>query len=157
MLMKRVIPCLDVHEGRVVKGVNFVNLRDAGDPVEMAAIYDKAGADEVGFLDITATHEERPCMLGSRRGPPRSASSPTPSVAGCVGRRHPRDAQGRRRQDLAELGGGTQPRADRAYRADLRRPVHRHRDRRADGFPAPVLLAGRSSSTADASTPRWTL
>lgn len=63
MLMKRVIPCLDVHEGRVVKGVNFVNLRDAGDPVEMAAIYDKAGADEVVFLDITATHEERPLML----------------------------------------------------------------------------------------------
>ncbi len=61
--MKRVIPCLDVHEGRVVKGVNFVNLRDAGDPVEMAAIYDKAGADEVVFLDITATHEERPSML----------------------------------------------------------------------------------------------
>ncbi|MDR3686885.1 MAG: imidazole glycerol phosphate synthase subunit HisF [Coriobacteriia bacterium] len=63
MLMKRVIPCLDVHEGRVVKGVNFVNLRDAGDPVEMAAIYDKAGADEVVFLDITATHEDRPSML----------------------------------------------------------------------------------------------
>ncbi len=63
MLMKRVIPCLDVHEGRVVKGVNFVNLRDAGDPVEMAAVYDQAGADEVVFLDITATHEERPLML----------------------------------------------------------------------------------------------
>jgi cyclase len=63
MLMKRVIPCLDVHEGRVVKGVNFVNLRDAGDPVEMAAVYDKAGADEVVFLDITATHEKRPSML----------------------------------------------------------------------------------------------
>ena len=63
MLMKRVIPCLDVHEGRVVKGVNFVNLRDAGDPVEMAAIYDKAGADEVVFLDITASHEDRPAML----------------------------------------------------------------------------------------------
>lgn len=63
MLMKRVIPCLDVHEGRVVKGINFVNLRDAGDPVEMAAIYDKEGADEVVFLDITASHEERPTML----------------------------------------------------------------------------------------------
>ena len=63
MLMKRVIPCLDVHEGRVVKGVNFVNLRDAGDPVEMAAIYDHEGADELVFLDITATHEDRPYML----------------------------------------------------------------------------------------------
>ncbi len=63
MLMKRVIPCLDVHEGRVVKGVNFVNLRDAGDPVELAAVYDREGADELVFLDITATHEERPYML----------------------------------------------------------------------------------------------
>jgi cyclase len=63
MLTKRVIPCLDVHEGRVVKGVNFVNLRDAGDPVELAAVYDAEGADELVFLDITATHEERPYML----------------------------------------------------------------------------------------------
>ena len=63
MLTKRVIPCLDVHEGRVVKGVNFVNLRDAGDPVELAATYDKEGADELVFLDITATHEERPYMV----------------------------------------------------------------------------------------------
>jgi cyclase len=63
MLMKRVIPCLDVHEGRVVKGVNFVQLRDAGDPVELAAAYDKAMADELVFLDITASHEERPTML----------------------------------------------------------------------------------------------
>ena len=63
MLTKRVIPCLDVHEGRVVKGVNFVNLVDAGDPVELAAAYDREGADELVFLDITATHEERPSML----------------------------------------------------------------------------------------------
>jgi len=61
--MKRVIPCLDVHEGRVVKGVNFVNLRDAGDPVELAAVYDREGADELVFLDITATHEDRPYMI----------------------------------------------------------------------------------------------
>jgi cyclase len=59
MLTKRVIPCLDVKDGRVVKGVNFVNLRDAGDPVELASAYDAAGADEVVFLDITATHEGR--------------------------------------------------------------------------------------------------
>jgi cyclase len=63
VLTKRVIPCLDVHEGRVVKGVNFVNLRDAGDPVDLAAFYDREGADELVFLDITATHEERPSML----------------------------------------------------------------------------------------------
>jgi len=59
MLNARVIPCLDVHDGRVVKGVNFVNLVDAGDPVEQAKIYDAAGADELCFLDITASHEGR--------------------------------------------------------------------------------------------------
>ncbi|MCG8502799.1 MAG: imidazole glycerol phosphate synthase subunit HisF [Firmicutes bacterium] len=63
MLAKRIIPCLDVHAGRVVKGVNFVNLRDAGDPVEVAAIYDKAGADELVFLDITASSDARSIML----------------------------------------------------------------------------------------------
>lgn len=59
MLKLRVIPCLDVKQGRVVKGVNFVSLRDAGDPVEQAVLYDAAGADELCFLDITATHEDR--------------------------------------------------------------------------------------------------
>lgn len=59
MFTKRIIPCLDVNNGRVVKGVNFVNLRDAGDPVEIAAAYDKAGADELVFLDITATSDGR--------------------------------------------------------------------------------------------------
>lgn len=59
MFTKRIIPCLDVHNGRVVKGVNFVNLRDAGDPVEIAAAYDKAGADELVFLDITASSDAR--------------------------------------------------------------------------------------------------
>lgn len=63
MLTKRVIPCLDVMDGRVVKGVNFVGLRDAGDPVELAAAYDVAGADEVIFLDITATHEKRRTVI----------------------------------------------------------------------------------------------
>ncbi|HXG80085.1 MAG TPA: imidazole glycerol phosphate synthase subunit HisF [Methyloceanibacter sp.] len=63
MLKIRVIPCLDVKEGRVVKGVNFVDLRDAGDPVEAAAAYDEAGADELCFLDITASHEKRGTIL----------------------------------------------------------------------------------------------
>ena len=63
MLAKRVIPCLDVKEGRVVKGVNFVNLRDAGDPVELAARYDAMGADELVFLDITASHERRDVIV----------------------------------------------------------------------------------------------
>jgi cyclase len=59
MHCKRIIPCLDVDKGRVVKGINFVSLRDAGDPVELAAVYDREGADELVFLDITASHEER--------------------------------------------------------------------------------------------------
>jgi len=60
---KRIIPCLDVNDGRVVKGINFVNLRDAGDPVEVAAAYDKAGADEVVFLDITASSDHRATVV----------------------------------------------------------------------------------------------
>jgi cyclase len=63
VLKLRVIPCLDVKDGRVVKGVNFVALRDAGDPVEQAAVYDAAGADELTFLDITASHENRDTIL----------------------------------------------------------------------------------------------
>src|SRR3982750_3222338 len=63
MLAKRVIPCLDVDRGRVVKGTNFVNLRDAGDPVEVASRYEKEGADELVFLDIAASHEGRDIML----------------------------------------------------------------------------------------------
>ena len=63
MLAKRVIPCLDVDRGRVVKGTNFLNLRDAGDPVEVAARYEEEGADELVFLDITASHEGRDIML----------------------------------------------------------------------------------------------
>lgn len=63
MLTRRIIPCLDVSEGRVVKGVRFINLKDAGDPVELAAAYDKEGADELVFLDITASHEKRKTMI----------------------------------------------------------------------------------------------
>ena len=63
MLAKRILPCLDVKAGRVVKGVNFVDLRDAGDPVELAQVYNDAGADELVFLDITATHEDRDILI----------------------------------------------------------------------------------------------
>jgi cyclase len=63
MLARRIIPCLDVNAGRVVKGVKFVELKDAGDPVEMAAFYDREGADELTFLDITASHEKRNIMI----------------------------------------------------------------------------------------------
>ena len=63
MLTKRIIPCLDVKDGRVVKGVSFMNLRDAGDPVEVATVYDREGADELCFLDITASHENRKTII----------------------------------------------------------------------------------------------
>ena len=68
MLLRRVIPCLDVDKGRVVKGVEFVDLRDAGDPVELAARYEDEGADELVFLDITASHEKRETV--ARAGAP---------------------------------------------------------------------------------------
>jgi len=63
MISKRIIPCLDVNKGRVVKGVSFINLRDAGDPVELASFYDREGADEIVFLDITASHERRKTVV----------------------------------------------------------------------------------------------
>ena len=63
MLLKRVIPCLDVDKGRVVKGTNFVDIRDAGDPVELAARYEREGGDELVFLDITASHEKRDTIV----------------------------------------------------------------------------------------------
>ena len=101
MLAKRVIPCMDVKDGRVVKGVNFVNLRDAGDPIELAQRYDEQRADEVIFLDITATSDKRettvdlasraqraaaPAVLRGRRLPQR--------------RRHPPHDRRRRRQGV---------------------------------------------------------
>jgi len=76
MLAKRIIPCLDVKDGRVVKGVNFVNLRDAGDPVELAALYDREGADELVFLDISATNEGRETMADVVRRTAEAISIP---------------------------------------------------------------------------------
>ena len=76
MLAKRIIPCLDVNAGRVVKGVNFINLRDAGDPVAVAAGYEQAGADELIFLDITASHEQREIMIDVVRRTAEQVSMP---------------------------------------------------------------------------------
>ncbi len=76
MLAKRIIPCLDVKDGRVVKGVSFVNLRDAGDPVEQARVYDAEGADELVFLDITASHERRDIVLDMVRAVAESVFIP---------------------------------------------------------------------------------
>src|ERR1051325_5503761 len=84
MLAKRIIPCLDVKDGRVVKGVRFVKLRDAGDPVEAARRYDRAGADELVFLDITASHEKRKTMLDVVRRTAESVYMPL-TVGGGIG------------------------------------------------------------------------
>ena len=108
MALKRVIPCLDVDEGRVVKGTKFVGLRDAGDPVELAARYDAEGADELVFLDITASHERRdtivqlarrtadnvfiPFVIGvasARWRTPRPFSTPAPTRSRSTRRRWP--------------------------------------------------------------------
>ena len=85
LLAKRVIPCLDVHGGRVVKGVQFVDLIDAGDPVELAAFYDREGADEVVFLDITASHEGRDTMLEVARATAESVFIPLTVGGGARG------------------------------------------------------------------------
>jgi cyclase len=84
MLKKRIIPCLDVKNGRVVKGINFVNLKDAGDPVEQAKIYDKGGADEICFLDITASSENRKILLDKVSETAKSCFVPL-TVGGGVG------------------------------------------------------------------------
>ena len=76
MLAKRIIPCLDIKDGRTVKGINFENLRDAGDPVELGALYSEQGADELVFLDITATHEKRKTMAELARNIARHLSIP---------------------------------------------------------------------------------
>lgn len=84
MLAKRIIPCLDVHNGRVVKGINFENLRDAGDPVELAAHYDREGADELVFLDISASYEGRKTMVEVVRNTAREVFIPF-AVGGGIG------------------------------------------------------------------------
>ncbi len=107
MLAKRIIPCLDVDHGRVVKGTNFKNLKDAGDPVAVAARYDEEGADELVFLDITASHEGRAILLdvvsSNRRGMLHAADSRRRhSESG----RHPDAVERGGRQGLDQLGGG---------------------------------------------------
>ena len=90
MITKRIIPCLDVKDGRVVKGVNFVGLRDAGDPVELAKFYSQEGADEIVFLDITATSDNRDTIADVVRRTGRVArAGAVPQCAGHGRRRHP--------------------------------------------------------------------
>ena len=131
MLKVRVIPCLDVKDGRVVKGVNFVDLRDAGDPVEAAAAYDAAGADELCFLDITASHEDRGTILDVVRAHRRGCFMPLTVGGGVRTRRgRARAAQRRRRQGVDQHRGGDGPRLRARGGGEIRRPVHRGRDRR---------------------------
>ena len=137
MLAKRIIPCLDVKDGRVVKGVNFLELRDAGDPVEQAQVYDREGADELVFLDITASHERRDIVIDMVRRVADSVFIPF-TVGGGI--RTVDDmrgaAAGRRRQGLDQLAGRAHARADHRRGDALRQPVHRRGDRRqADGRP----------------------
>jgi cyclase len=84
MRQKRIIPCLDIYKGRVVKGVNFVDLKDAGDPVEIAKKYNEAGADEIVFLDISATHEKRSTMLDTIGKAAKQVSIPL-TIGGGIG------------------------------------------------------------------------
>ena len=128
MLKIRVIPCLDVKEGRVVKGVNFVDLRDAGDPVEAAAAYDEAGADELCFLDITASHEKRGTILDVVARTAERCFMPLTVGGGVRGvRRRSRSARGRRRQGVDQYRGGEgpEPGADRV--GEIWRAMHRRR------------------------------
>ncbi len=96
MLKTRIIPCLDVKDGRVVKGVQFVDLIDAGDPVEAAKAYDAAGADELCFLDISASHEGRGTLLDVVTRTAEACFMPLTVAAACARSRYPQSAACRR-------------------------------------------------------------
>ena len=156
MLKTRIIPCLDVADGRVVKGVNFVDLRDAGDPVEAARAYDAAGADELCFLDIHATHENRGTMFDVVTRTAEQCFMPL-TVGGGV-----RTADDVRALLLAgadkvsfNSAAVAEPRRGGRGGGPLRQPVHR----RAPSTPRrSSRAAGRSSPTAAAARPastRW--
>ena len=133
MLKVRIIPCLDVKDGRVVKGVNFEGLRDAGDPVEQAILYDKAGADELCFLDITASHENRGTLLDVVRRTAEVCFMPL-TVGGGV----------RTLEDIRALllagadkvsintAAVARPGIRQGSGGEIRQPVHRRRHRRQE-------------------------
>ena len=131
MLAKRIIPCLDVKDGRVVKGVNFLELRDAGDPVEQAQVYDREGADELVFLDITASHERRDIVIDMVRRVADTVFIPFTVGGGIRSVDDMRGAAaGRRGQGLDQLAGRAHARADHRGRDALREPVRGGGDRR---------------------------
>ena len=145
MLAKRIIPCLDVKDGRVVKGVNFVGLRDAGDPVECAKRYDDEGADEITFLDITASHEKRAIILDVVARTAEACSRRSPWGRRSVDRPHPTLATRGRRQGVDQHRRGARARA-RAARADaLGQPGDRRGHRRppaARNRPTSAVVGG---------------
>ena len=131
MLTKRIIPCLDVDQGRVVKGTSFVDLRDAGDPAELAAFYDAESADELVFLDITASHEGRDTMLDVVRRVSSQVFIPL-TVGGGI--RTIEDARrmleaGADKVSVNSVGGGRSGVGAGGF-AEVREPVHRARHRR---------------------------
>ena len=163
MLKMRVIPCLDVKDGRVVKGVNFVDLTDAGDPVEQARLYDREGADELCFLDITASHEGRDTLL--RRGPPHRRAmlhAADRRRRGAHGRGHPHAAAGRRRQGVDQHRRGGAARNSCARRREkfgsqciVAAIDAKARRRRANGRCSPMAAAGRPASTRSNGPAGW--
>ena len=134
MLTKRIIPCLDVKAGRVVKGVSFVNLRDAGDPVEIAKAYDEQGADELTFLDITASHEERGIILDIVRRTAEQVFMPLTVGGGIKVLDDIRNLLlAGLRQGLDQHDRGPRPGVHQGRVHALRQPVHRRRHRRQTG------------------------
>src|SRR5450759_1436234 len=132
MFKVRVIPCLDVKDGRGVKGVNFVNLRDAGDPVEAAIAYDAAGADELCFLDITASHENRGIILDVVRRTAEACFMPL-TVGGGV--RSIEDIRALLSSGADKVSLNTAAVARRGFDIALTRAV-------ADAVPVPVIASG---------------
>ncbi|MBI2206716.1 MAG: imidazole glycerol phosphate synthase subunit HisF [Candidatus Rokubacteria bacterium] len=144
MLAKRIIPCLDVKEGRVVKGVRFLDLRDAGDPVEAARAYDAQGADELVFLDITASHEERDIMLDVVRRTAEGIYMPL-TVGG--GLRSVDDVRGLLRAGADKVSLNT---------AAIQRPaVIREAAERFGSQCIVVAIDARREGNAPDGTPRW--
>ncbi len=159
-LAVRIIPCLDVDDGRVVKGVNFENLRDAGDPVELAAAYDREGADELTFLDVTASSSRSRHHARRRQADRRPGLHPADGGRRCpIGGGRRRAAAGRRRQGRRQHRGDRAPRATGRIVPPVRVAVHRVVGRRANRSAKARRRHrpdGRSPPTVDAAAPAWT-
>ncbi len=139
-LKVRIIPCLDVDAGRVVKGTKFTNLRDAGDPVELAALYDREGADEIVFYDITASHEQRDTAAALARAAAEEVFVPY-TIGGGVrtAGRHARHAARRGRQGLRKQRRRGEPGSHHRRSGTLREPVRRTERGREAARPLPWL------------------